>query len=106
MDLDELCRLPACEAGRGSVGRVDSIGGRLKNGGLGVRSDDLRPKNVGDIELRTVCVSWDLGTSSLSGLVSVLRIFAKASVSLERPRVTAMSVMAWILSAVAEMDPV
>ena len=106
MDPDELSRLPASEACRGGVGRVGSIGGRFKDGGLGVRSDDLRSKNVGDIDVRTLCVSWDLGTSSQSVLDSVLTIFAKASVSLERPRVRAMSEMAAILSAVTEIDPV
>ena len=106
MDPDELSRLPASEACRGGVGRVGSIGGRFKDGGLGVRSDDLRSKNVGDIDVRTLCVNWDLGTSSQSVLDSVLTIFAKASVSLERPRVRAMSEMAAILSAVTEIDPV
>ena len=107
MDPDELSRLPASEACRGGVGRVGSIGGRFKDGGLGVRSDDLRSKNVGDIDVRTLCVNWDLiGTSSQSVLDSVLTIFAKASVSLERPRVRAMSEMAVILSAVAKIDPV
>ena len=106
MDPDELSRLPASEACRGGVGRVGSIGGRFKDGGLGVRSDDLRSKNVGDIDVRTLCVSWDLGMSSPSVLDSVLTIFAKASVSLERPRVRAMSEMAVILSAVTEIDPV
>ena len=101
VELDELGRLPAC------VGRVGNIGLRFKAGGLGVRSDDLRSKYVGDMDARTFCgTCWDFGASSLSVFVSVLTILDNASISLERPKVTAMSVMAGSLAAVMEMAPV
>ncbi len=100
VEPEELSRLAACSA--------DSVGnmGPCKAAGLGVRSEALRSKNVGDLDFRPFGSSWDFGATSLSVFVSFLTISDKASNSLASPRLMAMSVMAGILSAEVEMVPV